>query len=163
MKHFTSSLIALAIAGTAVQAQAQDAAQAEPPRGAAQPAQPDTTTPPATPAPPTDAAPPQQTPAPDTATPPAAAPSASAATSAATQVSDAEVDHFAKATVAVQKINADTKLDEKTKQTQMAAAVTSAGIDPARYNEIGQAVASDTALRAKVQTAMAKYAGPSKG
>ena len=161
MKYFTSSLIALAFATMAVQAQAQDAAQAPPGQNVAQAAQPDTAPPPATPAPDTDAAPPQQASPPDSSAPPTAAtPDAGATT---TPVSDAEVDHFAKATVAVQKISADTKLDETAKQTKMAAAVKSAGIDPARYNEIGKALATDSALRAKVQMAMAKYAGPSQG
>lgn len=104
-------------------------------------------------------------PAPDTATPPAS-PSAEAAAPAAAagkQVSDTEVDSFAKATVELQKINADTALDETAKQGKMAEAVKAAGLDPARYNEIGQAASTDTDLRAKVQTAMAKYAGPSQG
>jgi uncharacterized membrane protein len=103
-------------------------------------------------------------PAPDTATPPAS-PGAEAAAPAAAgkQVSDGEVDSFAKATVELQKINADTALDETTKQGKMAEAVKAAGLDPARYNEIGQAASTDTELRAKVQTAMAKYAGPSQG
>ncbi len=96
-------------------------------------------------------------PAPDAATPPAdTAPGAK-------QVSDTEVDSFAKATVELQKISADTALDETAKQGKMADAVKAAGLDPARYNEIGQAVSTDTDLRAKVQTAMAKYAGPSQG
>lgn len=102
--------------------------------------------------------------APDAATPPAS-PSAEAAAPAAAgkQVSDTEVDSFAKATVELQKINADTALDETAKQGKMAEAVKAAGLDPARYNEIGQAASTDTDLRAKVQTAMAKYAGPSQG
>ena len=139
MKYFTSSLIALAFTATA--AQGQDAAPAPPDQSAAQPAQPDAAAQPATPA------------------PEAAAP----ATGASTQVSDTEVDSFAKATVAVQKISADAQLDEKAKQTKMAEAVKSAGLEPARYNDIGKAVSSDPALLAKIQTAMAKYAGPSKG
>ena len=149
MKYLTNSLIALAFAGMAVQAHAQDGAQPAPDQNAAQPAQPEAAAPPASPAP--EAAPPSAS----------AAPDASAA--ATTAVSDSEVDTFAKATVAVQKINADANLDATAKQAKMAEAVKSAGIEPARYNEIGKAIASDTALRAKVQTAMAKYAGPSQG
>jgi hypothetical protein len=78
-------------------------------------------------------------------------------------VSDAEVDQFAQATVKVQKIQADTTLDQSAKQQQMAAAVTGTGLQPARYNQIAKAVPADSALRARVQTAMAKYATPSKG
>lgn len=139
MKYFASSLAALAFAATA--AQAQDTAQPPADQSAAQSAQPDAAAPPASPA--TEAAAP--------------------AAGATTQVSDTEVDSFAKATVEVQKISADAKLDEKAKQTKMAEAVKSAGLEPARYNDIGKAVSSDPALLAKIQTAMAKYAGPSKG
>jgi len=137
MKHFAAPLIALTFAAGAATAQAQDTAA----QAAAQPAQPDASAAPAAPA------------------PEAAAP----ATAVTTQVSDTEVDSFAKATVAVQKINADAKLDEAAKQKQMAEAVKSAGLEPARYNDIGKAVGSDPALLAKIQTAMAKYAGPSQG
>ena len=149
MKYFATSLIALAFATTAVQAAAQDAGQAPPNPNASAPAQPDGAAPPAAPAPGPDAA------AAPAATTPDAGP--------ATVVSDAEVDHFAKATVAVQKINADAKLDDSKKQKKMADAVKSSGLDPLRYNEIGKAIATDTTLRAKVQTAMAKYAGPDQG
>jgi len=88
---------------------------------------------------------------------------ATAATSV--QVSDAEVDQFAKATVKVQKIDADAKLDSSAKQTKMAAAVKDVGLEPARYNEIAKAIPTDDALRTKVQVAMAKYAkaSPTKG
>jgi heme-binding NEAT domain protein len=139
MKYFASSLVALAFAATA--AHAQDASPPPADQNAAQPAQPDAATPPATPA------------------SEAAAPAAGAST----PVSDTEVDSFAKATVAVQKITADAKLDESAKQKQMAEAVKSAGLEPARYNDIGKAVSSDPALLAKIRTAMAKYAGTSKG
>jgi hypothetical protein len=105
-------------------------------------------------------------PAPDAAPPPAAPGDEAAAPNAApgnAQVSDAEVDSFAKATVELKKISDDAALDETAKQGKMADAVKAAGLDPARYTEIGQAIATDTELRAKVQTAMAKYAGPSQG
>jgi hypothetical protein len=158
MRYFATPLIVLAFSLAATQAQALDAAS---------PPQPATAPPPATPAPegalPSQPAPDTSAPAPQSAPPSVAAPDAGAAAQATTSVSDAEVDQFARATVKVQKINADTKLDESAKQKQMADAVKAAGMDPARFNEIGKAIASDTALRAKVQMAMAKYAGPSKG
>jgi len=158
MKYFASPLIAVAFATTAVQAPAQNAGQAPPNPNASAPAQPDGAAPPAAPAPGSDTA--AQAAAPDAAAPPAAATPDSGP---ATVVSDAEVDHFAKATVAVQKINADAKLDDSKKQKKMADAVKSSGLEPSRYNEIGKAIATDTTLRAKVQTAMAKYAGPDQG
>jgi hypothetical protein len=163
MKYFSVSLVALAFATAGVQAHAQDAAAPLPDQGAATPAQPDASPPPANPAPDSDAPPAPGAEAP----PPAAAPGPDAGATAATsvQVSDAEVDQFAKATVQVQEIDADTTLDASAKQTQMAAAVKDAGLDPARYNEIAKAIPTDDALRSKVQVAMAKYAkaSPTKG
>lgn len=87
-------------------------------------------------------------------------PAADAAPAAALQVSDAEIDQFAQATVKVQAINADASLAADAKQTQMAAAVKAAGLDPVRYNEIAKALPNDSALLAKVKTAMAKYMTP---
>lgn len=93
----------------------------------------------------------------------AAAPPADGAAPAA-EVSDADIDSFAKATVKLQEIQADTAIAADQKQTAMAAAVAEAGLDPAKYNEIGKAAAADAALRVKVQTAMSKYAPqPSEG
>lgn len=153
MRKIAYSLIGLTFVATAAYAQpASDAAGAVPPPDASAPAEsvppsdvPPADVPPAEPAAPSD---------------PLADGSATASTSTFT---DAEIDSFAAATVEVQKIDADTSLDAAAKQTQMAAAVTEAGIDPAKYNEIGQALATDTELRAKVQTAMAKHAGPPAG
>lgn len=153
MKYLSSSLIALAFAAMATQAPAQDAGQAPPPPDSAVPAQPDT-------------GPPASPPAPEADAPPAAGaatPDTGASAEASTAVSDQEVDQFAQATVKVQAINADTSLDDQAKQTQMADAVKATGLDAARYNEIGQAIAGDPALRERVQTAMAKYVGPPKG
>jgi hypothetical protein len=92
-----------------------------------------------------------------------AAPAGDVTAAATTQVTDQEVDSFAQATVKVQQISADATLDQAAKQQQMASAVKGAGLEPARYNQIGKAIASDTALRARIQTAMAKYATPPKG
>lgn len=166
MKYMTSSLIALAFAFTATQAGAQDASSPPQDQGASGPILPDKHAPPSTPAPSTEGAPAPDAaaPAPDAApqdatpAPQAASPDASASAQSATTVSDTEIDQFAKATVEVQKINTDATLDATAKQTKMADAVKAAGLDPARYNEIGRALAANTELRTKVQTAMAKYA-----
>lgn len=83
--------------------------------------------------------------------------------SAASAFSDTEVDSFAKATVKLQAIQSDTTIAEDQKQSAMAAAVSEAGLDPAKYNEIGAQVSADEALRARVQTAMARHAGNSDG
>jgi uncharacterized membrane protein len=84
---------------------------------------------------------------------------------AAADVTETEIDSFAKATVALQEIQADTTIAADQKQSAMAAAVTESGLDPAKYNAIGRAAQSDAELRAKVQTAMSKYASsqPSEG
>ena len=101
----------------------------------------------------------------DAAEAPAAEAAAPAdATTDAAQVSDADIDSFAKATVKLQAIQQDTTIAADQKQTAMAAAVAEAGLDPAKYNAIGKAAAADATLRAKVQTAMSKYAPqPSEG
>jgi hypothetical protein len=83
-----------------------------------------------------------------------AAPAGDAA--AAVEVSDAEVESFAKATVKLQAIEADASLQGDQKQAAMTAAVKDAGLEPAKYNQITQAVGTDTALRAKVVEAMGK-------
>lgn len=84
---------------------------------------------------------------------------------AAAEVSEADIDSFAKATVKLQEIQADATIADDQKQAAMQAAVTEAGLDPAKYNAIGKAAQADPELRAKVQTAMARHttAPPSEG
>lgn len=81
---------------------------------------------------------------------------------ASVEVTDAEVERFAKATVKLQEIDGDASLAGDQKQAAMAAAVEEAGLDPVKYNQIAQAVGTDTALRAKVIEAMGKAKGPAK-
>lgn len=95
------------------------------------------------------------------------APAAEATTQAQTSatVSDAEVDQFATAVVAVDKINKDTAVPADQKQTQMASAVTASGLTPERFNSIATAMNADSALQAKVGAAIqakapAAAAGP---
>ncbi|WP_169542592.1 DUF4168 domain-containing protein [Sphingomonas baiyangensis] len=93
-------------------------------------------------------------------TPPAATPPAgTTATATATTVSDADVGKFAKAMVAIDAVQKDAAITPEQKQTQMAAKVQEAGLDPARFNEIGRATQSDPALQAKVQTAITAEMG----
>jgi hypothetical protein len=54
-------------------------------------------------------------------------------------------------------------LADDAKQQQMASAVSAAGLEPQRFNEISQAVGADAELRARVQTAMATHPAPSDG
>ena len=79
---------------------------------------------------------------------------------AVADVTEAEIDSFAKATVKLQEIQADATIAADQKQAAMQAAVTEAGLDPAKYNAIGKATQADPALRAKVQTAMSRHAAP---
>ena len=97
---------------------------------------------------------------------PAAVPAEPAAPAiAAADVSEAEIESFARATVELQAIQADATITADQKQAAMQAAVTGAGLDPAKYNAIGKAAQADPELRAKVQTAMARQttAPPSDG
>jgi hypothetical protein len=161
MQYLSTSILALAFATVGFQANAQDAAAPAPDQGTAVPAQPDTAAPPAAATPDTHAPP-----APETAGPASTpAPGADASAPTTIEVSDTQIDQFAKATIKLQKIDADAKLDADAKQAKMAAAVKSSGLDPARYNEIAKAIPTDDALRSKVQVAMAKYAKafPDKG
>lgn len=154
-KTLTCSLIALAFAGTA--AQAQDAATHA-----------DHTAPQATPADATLPEEPTQDAVPadagvtadNSVTADAAAPAAPAP---AATVTDAEVASYASAATKVQTIAADTALDDAAKQEQMAAAVTASGLEPARFNEISTAINNDVELRTKVQTAMAAQAPGNEG
>lgn len=81
-------------------------------------------------------------------------------TATAFLVTDREVDQFAQAVVKLKKIEADRSLDEDSKQDQMAATVVAIGLDPGRYNQIGEHCSTDSDLRARVETALAKYADP---
>jgi len=161
MKKFVYSFAGLVLAAGAAHAQpAQDptGAIAEPEAHAGH-AQPATPAEPATPADPAAGAGPA-VPA-EPALP--AEPAAPAASIGAANVTEAEVDSFAKATVKLQAIQADATIAADMKQAVMQAAVTDAGLDPAKYNAIGKAVQADPELRARVQTALARHATPPPG
>lgn len=83
-----------------------------------------------------------------------AAPAPQAATAAPATVTDAEVKQFAKAALAVDKVNKDAAVPAADKQKKMAEAVAGSGLPPARFNEIAQASQSDPALQLKVQAAI---------
>lgn len=91
------------------------------------------------------------------------APAEAAKPAGGAAVTDAQVDAFAAATVKVQAIDADASIAADQKQEKMRAAVTEAGLDAATYNKIGQALATDTELRSRVQVAMGKHAGHAEG
>lgn len=106
----------------------------------AQSTMPQSTTPPA------QTTPPQST-MPQTTPPTTAAPASS--------YTDTDIDEFATAAIAVQKIQQDSAVPDADKQTQMAAAVKSSGLTADKFNAIARASQSDPALMKRIQTAAA--------
>jgi hypothetical protein len=77
---------------------------------------------------------------------------------AATTVSDTEVTQFATAAVAAAKVRSDATVPDADKNAKMVEAITASGLPPARFNEIAQAMQSDTALNKRIQDAAASQA-----
>lgn len=99
---------------------------------------------------------PQTTPPAEQAAPPAATGTPpTAGTTAPASYTDADVDQFAGAALAVQKIQQDATVPDADKQTKMSAAVTSSGLTPEKFNAIATASQSDPALMKRIQTAAA--------
>ena len=93
-----------------------------------------------------------------TTTPAAPAPSTTAGTTTATtstSFTDGDIDNFASAAIAVQKIQQDASVPDADKQTKMASAVTSSGLTADRFNAIAKASQSDPALMKRIQIAAA--------
>jgi hypothetical protein len=88
------------------------------------------------------------------AAPQGAAPAAPQGMAPAAPVADAEVSSFAKAMVLIDAVQKDATLAPEQKQEKMAAKVQEAGLQPQRFNEIGQALQADPALQTRVQTAI---------
>lgn len=166
MRILSYPLLGLALAATAAHAQETSDTSALPAGPEAEAAAP-ADLPPSEPAAPADAVPPTNESLPPQAAPPAepALPATDAPQAVGAEFSDEQVDQFAEATVKVQAIDADASIAAEEKQTQMAAAVTGTGLDPATYNEIGRALAIDPELRNRVQVAMTRHAGanPTEG
>jgi GH25 family lysozyme M1 (1,4-beta-N-acetylmuramidase) len=85
--------------------------------------------------------------------PTAQAPAAAPLTNA--DVTDSDVNQFATAVLAVQKIESDASVADSDKQTKMAAAVKDSGMTPEKFNAIAKASQSDPALMKRIQTAAA--------
>src|SRR3546814_1648197 len=83
----------------------------------------------------------------------APAPSPAAPSSTAANVSDADIQKFAKAAVELEQIKADTAVPEESKQPLMLAAVQKQGLDPEKFNSIAQAAQADPTLQQKIQAA----------
>lgn len=106
---------------------------------------------------------PPTTPPTEQTAPPATTGTAAPAAAAASYT-DSDVDQFAGAALAVQKIQQDATVPDADKQTKMSAAVTSSGLTPEKFNAIATASQSDPALMKRIQTAAAAKmpASPSK-
>lgn len=74
-------------------------------------------------------------------------------------VTDTEVDHYAAAALAVQRIEREADPEDENKPQRMAAAVEQAGLSPVRFNEIAKAQQGDPALQARIQEAAAEKTG----
>lgn len=74
-------------------------------------------------------------------------------------VTDAEVDHYAAAALAVQRIEREAAPEDENKPQRMAAAVEQAGLTPTRFNEIAKAQQGDPALQARIHDAAAERTG----
>lgn len=79
-----------------------------------------------------------------------------AGTASTSTFTDTEVKQYATAALAVNKINADTSIPTAEKNIKFVAAITASGLQPQRFNEISQAMASDTALNQRIQAAAAQ-------
>ncbi len=87
-----------------------------------------------------------------TAAPTAPAPQADAAQPA--PVTDEEVTKFAKAALAADAVTKDASIPAADKTAKMTEAVTAAGLETARFNQIATLAQTDPAVKEKVQAAI---------
>ncbi len=69
-------------------------------------------------------------------------------------VTDEELTKFAKAALAVDAVTKDTSIPAADKNAKLTEAVTGAGLDNVRFNQIATLAQSDPAMNAKVQAAI---------
>ena len=74
-------------------------------------------------------------------------------------VTDTEVDRYAAAALAVQRIERNANPEDEGKPGRMAAAVEQTGLSPTRFNEIAKAQQGDPSLQARIQDAAAEKIG----
>lgn len=87
----------------------------------------------------------------------AAAPSAA---TAAASFTEEQIASFAKALNEIETIQADASLDATTKQTRMASAVETAGLDVNTFNAIATQSQTDAELQAKIQEHATQHSAP---
>ena len=73
--------------------------------------------------------------------------------------SDAEIDQFARAMVAVRAASGGSSAPTPEQQAAMGEAATSTGLTVERFNAIGAAIAAEEHLRARIALAEAELAG----
>ena len=89
------------------------------------------------------------------------APAESAAPAAgASSFSEGDIKQFAAAAVEVTKIQSDASIPAADKQPKMLAALQASGLPPEKFNQIGQAAATDPALQQRIQAAAPAAAAP---
>jgi uncharacterized membrane protein len=93
--------------------------------------------------------------APATAPAAAATPAPAATAPTASTYSDEAVEKYAKALVAVNKVQVDTTVAAADKQGKMIAAVQEAGLDAQTFNQMSQAMQADPELQKRIQAAAA--------
>lgn len=79
-----------------------------------------------------------------------------APTASATPVSDTEVQKFATAIVALNKLNGDAAVPAAEKQKDMVAKVKASGLSAERFNQIAKASQSNPQLASRIQAAVTK-------
>ena len=85
-------------------------------------------------------------------------PAIDAAADAAT-ITDAEIDQYAQAAVAISELQNDASLDAAARQSGAVAALEQSGLAPERFNEISDASRTDPELAQRVQLAIANAQG----
>lgn len=87
-------------------------------------------------------------------TTPPAAPAPQAQTAAPAPVTDEEVTKFARAALAADAVTKDASIPAADKTAKMTEAVTGAGLDTGRFNQIATLAQTDPAVKDKVQAAI---------
>ena len=77
----------------------------------------------------------------------------------ASSYTDSELQQFASAAIAIQRIENDSAAAPADKEPMMAAAVQQSGLTPQRFNEIAEASNADPALMQRIQNAVGKMQG----
>lgn len=88
---------------------------------------------------------------------------AGADTHASASFSEAQIDSYVSAAIAVQEMQADSSLDAAAQQARAGSILAEVGLDPSTFNAISDAVKSDPAVAQRVQIALANRRGSPQG